>query len=196
MTPQKILCLLSVAAIAAGASAQSPSATTTEKKWDVSHQLIVGLPWGSEKQSEASLQADVKEGEATPDQRLVNALNNLGGWYRAQKKYGDAQNIYKRVLKLQIDRMGQHHDVALTHNDLGVLYTEAGRFPEAEKEFRDALELWKTKWDQEIRTEDEAVTFHNYGMLLEKMGRSGEAKTMEAKADAIISARKKAFGLE
>ncbi len=188
--------LLLTALITANAFGQSPATTATQKKWEVSHQLVFGLPWGSEKQSEASLQADVKEAEATPDQRLVNALNNLAGWYRGQKKYAEAETTYKRVLKLQIDRMGKHHDIALTYNDLGVLYTEAGRFPEAEKEFREALEIWKTMWDQEIRTEDEAVTFHNYGVVLEKMGRSDEAKAMEAKAVAIMAARKKAFGLK
>jgi len=162
----------------------------------VTHQLVVGLRWPSESRPEASLQADVKEAEATPDQRLVNVLNDLAGWYRAQKKFAEAENIYRRVLKLQVDRMGQHHDVALTHNDLGVIFTEAERFAEAEKEFKEALEIWKAKWDQELRTEDEAVTYHNYGVLLEKMGRSDEAKEMEAKADAIMTARKKAFGLD
>jgi tetratricopeptide (TPR) repeat protein len=187
---------LLVTVLTAGtAFARSPS-VPSEKKWAVSHQLVVGLPWGSEKRSEAELQADVKEAEATPDQRLVMVLNDLAAWYRAQKKYGDAENIYRRVLKLQVDRMGQHHDIALTHNDLGVLFTEAERFAEAEKEFKEALEIWKAKWDQELRTEDEAVTYHNYGVLLRRMSRSGEAQEMEAKADTIMAARKKAFGLD
>src|SRR3954466_5749605 len=96
---------------------EAPTAIKAEH-WKVSHQLVTGMPWGSEKKSESILLAEVKEAEATPDQRLVNALNDLGGWYRAQKKYPEAEKVYQRVLKLQVDRMGEHHDVALTHNDL------------------------------------------------------------------------------
>jgi tetratricopeptide (TPR) repeat protein len=124
----------------------------------------------------------------------VLALTGLAGWYRGQKKYAEAEKTYQRVLKLQTDHLGRHHDVALAHNDLAVIYTEWGNFPEAERHFKEALELWRTRWDMPMRTEDEAVTLHNYSALLEKTGRSAEAKEMEAKADAIMEERKKALG--
>lgn len=189
----RLLLRLSAALFVGSAVAQSPKPSVP--KWEVSHQLIVDLPWNRATQTEATLQADVKEAEATPDQRLVFALENLGGWYRDQKKYPEAERTYQRVLKLQTDRLGEHHDVALAHNDLGVVYTESGRFPEAETEFKKALDLWTKKWEQELRTEDEAVTMHNYSVLLEKLGRGADAKAMEEKALAIIAARKKAFGI-
>ena len=45
-------------------------------------------------------------------------------------------------------------------------------------------------------TEDFAVTLHNHAVLLEKLGRTGEARPLEAKAAEIMAARRKAMGLE
>jgi tetratricopeptide (TPR) repeat protein len=180
-------------AVAAHAQTQSPTSSPAPK-WEPSHQLIYGLPWWTEKDSEAELLERVKDAEATPDQRLVSVLNGLAGWYRGQKRYGDAEKIYQRVLKLQLDRMGRHYDVALTHNDLGVIYTESGQFDKAEPHFKEALELWRTLWDRDYRDEDEAVAMHNYAVLLEKTGRAVEAKEMEARAQAIMDAKRKLLG--
>ena len=175
------------------ASAQTPAARATPK-WSVGRQLVYGLPWGSEKETEASLLANVKESEATPDQRLVLALNDLGGWYRGQKRYDEAEKVYKRVIDLQRRRIGEdHRDNALASNDLAVLYTESGRLDEAEAAFKQILGIEHKDWERGIRTEDEAVMYHNYGMLLEKMGRNAEAKAMEDEADAIMQAKQKAL---
>lgn len=173
--------------------AQTPIAQTSPK-WSVGRQLVYGLPWGSEKESEASLLTNVKESEATPDQRLVLALNDLAGWYRGQKKYDEAEKIYQRVIDLERRRMGSAQpDGGLTSNDLAVLYTEAGRFGEAEAAFKQLLGIGHDDWERGIRTEDEAVMFHNYGMLLQKMGRASEAKAMEDQADVIMHARQEAI---
>lgn len=169
------------------------SAEVKEPKWKVGHQLVQGQPWGSETKSEAELLQEVKEEESTGDQRLVLALDDLAAWYRGQKRLDEAATVYKRVLKIQQDRMGaNHYDTALSHNDLGVVHTEAGKLPEAEQEFKAALELWDKSWDMPLKTEDNAVTFHNYSVLLEKMGRGAEAKQMEDKGDEIMKAREAA----
>ncbi|MBI3875131.1 MAG: tetratricopeptide repeat protein [Verrucomicrobia bacterium] len=174
--------------------APSGKAPPAKPKWNVTHQLVQGQPWHSVKKSEQELRADVKESEATPDQRLVLALDDLGGWYRGKARYDDAEKVYRRVLGLQIKRgLEMHYDLALTHNDLGVVLTEAGRHPEAEKAFKAAKELWEKRWDGPLPTEDHAVTLHNYAVLLEKIGRGDEAKSLEAKADEIMAIRKKAI---
>ena len=175
------------------AAPKKPAAETTTakvRKWDVGQQLVQNRPWGSEKRSEAEMLKNVKEAEATPDQRLVLALKDLAGWYRGQKRVADAETTYKRILKFQQDRIGpNHHDVALNHNDLGVFYTETGKYPEAEAQFKRALELWEKSWDMPMKTVDNAVTFHNYALLLEKVGRSADAKTMEGKGEEIMRER-------
>lgn len=166
-------------------------------KWEVRHQLIVGLPWHSENESEADLLAGVKESEATPDNRLVMALNDLAAWYRGQKRYEDAIKTYRRVMELQLRRLGQGGDVApLPLNDIGVVYTEWGRFAEAEEAFKKSLAGYGTPAPGEVRSDFEAVTLHNYSVLLEKTGRAAEAKETEAKAQAIMAAYRKSLGLE
>ena len=89
--------------------------------------------------------------------------------------------------------MGGHHDTALSHNDLGVLYTETSRYAEAEPYFKRALELWDKSWYMPLKTEDNAVTYHNYGVLLEKAGRGADGTAMEAKALAIMRERQDAI---
>lgn len=172
----------------------APSGAPAKPKWNVTHQLVQGLPWPSAKRTEQELLARVKENEATPDQRLVFALNDLGGWYRGQKRYDEAEKVYRRVLEFQIKRgLELHHDLALTHNDLGVVLTEAGRHEPAEAAFKAAKEQWEKRWDGLLPTEDHAVTLHNYAVLLEKLGRAEAAKALEAKADEIMAVRKKAI---
>lgn len=172
----------------------SPAGAPARPKWNVTHQLVQGLPWPSAKRTEQALLADVKESEATPDQRLVFALNDLGGWYRGQKRYDEAEKVYRRVLELQVKRgLETHHDLALTHNDLGVVLTEAGRHEAAAAAFKAAKEQWEKRWDGPLPTEDHAVTLHNYAVLLAKVGRGDEAKSLEAKADEIMAVRRKAI---
>jgi tetratricopeptide (TPR) repeat protein len=176
--------------------AASAGGQTAAPKWEVTNQLIHGMPWHSESQSEAELLAGVKESESTPDNRLVMALNDLAAWYRGKKRYADAEKIYRRVLTLQSRRADQEGEVApLPLNDLGVIFTESGRFAEAEAAFKKSLARYGAPAPGELRTEDEAVTMHNYGILLEKTGRNAEAKEMEARASAILAAWKKARGL-
>ena len=183
-------CRDATAAEQARPAQRTPVADTTtatkERKWNVGRQLVQNMPYGSEKRGEAQLLAYVKMGEPTGDQRLVLALNDLGAWYRGQRRFPDAETVYKRVLKMQLDRTGgHHHDVALSHNDLGVVYTDAGKYSEAEQQFKRALETWDKTWDMPLKTEDNAVAFHNYAVLLEKMGRGAEARSMEGKAEDI-----------
>lgn len=189
-------CLLLAVALCV-APAPKLEAQETPMKWEVRNQLIIGLPWHSEDESEAELLAAIKESEATPDNRLVMALNDLAAWYRGKKRYEDAEKTYRRVLELQARRAGKAGEVApLPLNDLGVIYTEAGRLAEAEEAFKKSLARYGTPAPGELRSDDEAVTMHNYAVLLEKTGRAAEAKEMEAKAQEIMAAHRKAMGLQ
>ncbi|HEV3409639.1 MAG TPA: tetratricopeptide repeat protein [Chthoniobacterales bacterium] len=194
MKPAVALCAALLVTMPLVRAQTSPAVSPSPRKWEATRQLVYGLPWWADKESEAELLARVKDAESTPDQRLVAVLNDLAAWNRAQKKYAEAEKIYQRVLKLQEDRMGKHYDVALTHNDLGVIYSESGQFEKAEKHFKEALEMWRTLWDRPYRDEDEAVAMHNYAVLLEKTGRAAEAKAMEAKAEEIMQAKEKMLG--
>lgn len=176
--------------------AYSADPPLSAEKWQVSHQLVQGTPWPSAKRSEKELLAMVKESEATPDQRLVFALSELGGWYRGQGRLDEAEKAYRRALELQEKRgLANHHDIGLQHNDLGVVLTEAGKYPAAEAAFKTSLQKWEKHWFMPMQTEDYAVTLHNYAVLLQKMGRANDAKTMEEKGVKVMVERRKALGM-
>ena len=123
-------------------------------------------------------------------------MSNLGASYRAQGRYDDAEKVYRRVLELQEKRgLANHHDIGIQHNDLGVVLTEAGRYPAAESEFKTALQKWEKHWPMPMQTEDYAVTLHNYAVLLQKTGRAADAKAMEDKGVKIMAERRKALGM-
>jgi len=142
------------------------------------------------------LLATVKEMESTGDQRLVFALSDLAGWYRGQGRFDEAEKTYRRVLELQEKRgLANHHDIGIQHNDLGVVLTEAGKYPAAESEFKAAMQKWEKHWPMPMQTEDYAVTLHNYAVLLQKTGRANEAKEMEEKGAKIMAERRRALGM-
>lgn len=195
------IALIAPLVIVIGAAALSQrslaaDAPLSAEKWQVTHQLVQGMPWPGAKRPEAQLLADVKEAEPTGDQRLVFALSDLAAWYRAQGRLDDAEKTYRRVLSLQEKRgLANHHDIGIQHNDLGVVLTEAGKHPAAEGEFKASIQKWEKHWAMPMQTEDHAVTLHNYAVLLQKMGRGAEAKAMEDKGVKIMVERRKALGM-
>lgn len=183
-----------------GGSTAGTTASTTDTgghKWSVGRQLIQDLRWGSESEPENQLLANVRESEATPDQRLVLALNDLGAWYRGQKRYDDAEKTYNRVLDLQKNRLGQHFDVTYTENDLGVVLTDAGKYPEAAEHFKVCLDTGEKMQSDGgfaiVRNDDYAEWQHNYSVLLRKMGKAEESDRMEKAALKMLADRQKAI---
>lgn len=166
-------------------------------KWSAGRQLIQDMRWGSETEPEKELLANVREAESTPDQRLVLALNDLGGWYRGQKRFDEAEKTYKRVLDLQKDRLGGHFDVVYSENDLAVVLTDAGKYPEAEEHFKVCLDtgekMQSEGWFATVRNDSYAEWQHNYAVLLRKMGKTEEADRMEAAAVKMMADREKAI---
>ena len=101
-----------------------------------------------------------------------------------------------KFLELQEKRgLANHHDIGIQHNDLGVVLTEAGRYPAAESEFKTSLQKWEKHWPMPMQTEDYAATLHNYAVLLQKMGRAADAKAMEDKGVKIMAERRRALGM-
>lgn len=166
----------------------------SDDKWSVGQQLVQGKPWGSENQPIAELEANVKESEKTPDMRLTLALNDLAGWYRGQKKYDDAEKIYRRVADMEGNRLGAKPG-ELPWNDLGVLYTDMEKYDQAEDQFKRLIARWEVGTSPSaVHNDIEATQRHNYAVLLEKTGHAEEARAMEQKADALMEAKRKETG--
>jgi tetratricopeptide (TPR) repeat protein len=175
--------------VASSPTVTSSESKTTDNKWSVGQQLVQGKEWGSEGQPLAELEANVKESENTPDMRLILALKDLAGWYRGQKKYDEAEKIYRRIADMEGNRLGLKPG-EIPWNDLGVLYTDMEKYDQAEDQFKRLIARWEVgERPTEMSNDIEATQRHNYAVLLEKTGRAGEAKEMEAKADALMKAK-------
>ena len=71
---------------------------------------------------------------------MALSLNNLAGLYESEGKYGAAEPLYQRALKIHENTLGADHpDVATSLNNMAALYHLQGRYVEAEGYFNQAL---------------------------------------------------------
>ncbi len=138
-----------------------------KEEWPVRNQLIRGKPWGSENETEEQLLANLKEAESKPGPDLVDALDDLAGWYRGKKRYNDALNIYKREQDIQAKLSNNPNKLenAYPLNNIAVVCTEAKRFEEAERAFKACLAIHEKDTDP-LNDDGEAETRHNYAEML------------------------------
>jgi CHAT domain-containing protein/tetratricopeptide (TPR) repeat protein len=97
-------------------------------------------------------------------------------------KFDAAEQLYVKVLQIQRSSLGDKHpDVALSLQNLAVLYVKMGRYPEAEPLYRQALDIWEAALGN--RHPDVALALHNLASLYHNgMGRYGEAEPLYRKA--------------
>jgi tetratricopeptide (TPR) repeat protein len=76
----------------------------------------------------------------SPD--LAKSLDRLGCLYQEQGRYGEAEPLLKKALKLHRQLAGDDHpDVATSLNNLAGLYKSQGRYNEAEPLYEQSLEI-------------------------------------------------------
>ncbi len=96
----------------------------------------------AERQLEAGLR--IAEGFGPQDRRLGTTLDNLGSLRRAQGKYAEAEQLYKRSWKILLTALGSEHSlVAQSLNNLAGIYQAQGRNAEAEPLFKRALAIYE-----------------------------------------------------
>jgi tetratricopeptide (TPR) repeat protein len=70
---------------------------------------------------------------------LVPSLNTLGGVYIDMRRYGEAEVVLKRALRLRTDEAGAHYATSL--HDLAAVYYLTGRANQAAKLYDKALRI-------------------------------------------------------
>jgi tetratricopeptide (TPR) repeat protein len=91
------------------------------------------------------------------DPRLASTCNNLAEVFRVQKKYAEAERLYRRALVIREKNLGkEHEDVALIINNLAVLYGEQSRYDVAELLYKRAIEIAEKKFKNQLP----AATIH------------------------------------
>src|SRR5712691_4310083 len=86
-------------------------------------------------EAERLFQSAIKEAErfGPEDPRVATTLNNLAELYRAQRKYAQAEPLYRRALAINEKTLGPAHpNVGATLHNLAGLYHAQGKYAQAE----------------------------------------------------------------
>ena len=125
---------------------------------------------------------EIREKVLGPDHPSVaTTLNNLGGLYRAQGKYDEAEPLYRRALEIREKVLGPDHPyVATTLNNLGLLLAAQGKYDEAEPLYRRSLEIREKVLGPDHP--DVAYSLHNLGTILYEQGNKSDGIAMVRRA--------------
>jgi tetratricopeptide (TPR) repeat protein len=109
------------------------------------------------------------------DLQLAKVWINLGMVYQAERRWDDAEHMFRAALEIRERELGPGHpDVAVALNDLGVLFQKQSRLEEAGPVLERALRTWQTSigathpWV--------AAALNNLGVLYTSLGRVGDAE--------------------
>src|SRR4051794_35505485 len=74
------------------------------------------------------------------DPLLAGSLNNFGQFYRGQRRYPEAADLFSRALAIYTQSYGDNHTLTATViNNLAAVYQTTGRYDEAESLYRRGL---------------------------------------------------------
>jgi CHAT domain-containing protein/Tfp pilus assembly protein PilF len=122
-----------------------------------------------------------KSAPGSNDTDLVYAVNDLANVYRKEASYGDAENTLKQALdKVTPDTAAQ----AVTFGNLGRVYEDQGRYPEAEDLYRRALAISERGGTKSQLTL--AMSTNDLAHILEPQGHYVEAEQLYLRAIAIL----------
>ena len=103
-----------------------------------------------------------------------------------QGKYPEAVEAAKRALEVAEETFGPDHlKVAVSLNNLGLLYKIQGRYAEAESLYKRALTIWEEAYGPDDL--NVATVLGNMAELYKKTGREDEAEKLGARARKIRS---------
>jgi tetratricopeptide (TPR) repeat protein len=132
----------------------------------------------------AIIEYDLK-GVGTEDQvRLTKSLNNLAALYHLQGKYQMAEDVYETCLDIKLALYGdQHLETAINIHNMAALQCARKRWEKAEILYKRALEIRETLLgDDHV---DLIPILKNYSIMLRKLVREDEAKTIEQRIASI-----------
>ena len=128
----------------------------------------------------------LKEQQLGPNHlEVAEAAGSLGSLYQEDRQYKEAEVLFKRALAIRESVAGKEDlGTAGELQRLALLYAEQNRYPEAEPLSKRALAVLEKEFGQNnpVRT---LPILENYANVLRKLGRLGEAQTLETRAQEI-----------
>jgi tetratricopeptide (TPR) repeat protein len=146
----------------------------------------------AERYFERALTAQQKSPNAAPFE-VANSMDNLGDVYGLEGRFDDGERLLNQSVKLLKQAYGAGVVTApnyqKTLNDLGNLYKDAGRLPEAEAALRKAIATEGAKVGD--GDQNAASTIGNLALVLNAQSRYAEAETL---FNQTLIANEKAYG--
>jgi tetratricopeptide (TPR) repeat protein len=133
-----------------------------------------------------------EDGKDTDIATYASTINLLAGTYHAQEKYAEAENKYLEALDIRRNLKGlgeSNPDVAISLNNLGLLYADQGRLDEAKSHYEQALLIQKSLFGE--TNLDIATTLNNLALLFYSQHNLLEA---EKSLEATLKIRQKLLG--
>jgi len=120
-----------------------------------------------------------------PDQLgFAGILDNQGMMFHLQKNFVESEKPLRRAYNLRLELLGAENPiVVVTQVKLAGTLREMGRYEEAERMYRDALEIYEKT--SRLRSMDAAKALEELANLFRQTSREQKAEPLEARAKAI-----------
>ena len=104
--------------------------------------------------------------------------------YYSQGRYNDAEPLYLQSLDIRKRQLGNDHpDVALSLNNLAILYSSQGRYNDAEPLYLQSLDIYKRQLGNDHP--HVALSLNNLALLYSSQGKYLEAENLAQQALVI-----------
>ena len=133
-----------------------------------------------------------EDGKDTDIATYASTINLLAATYHAQEKYAEAEKKYLEALDIRRNLKGlgeSNRDVAITLNNLGLLYADQRRPDQAKSHYEQALLIQKSLFGE--TNLDIATTLNNLALLFYSQHNLPEA---EKSLEATLKIRQKLLG--
>jgi len=133
-----------------------------------------------------------EDGKDTDIATYASTINLLAGTYHAQEKYAEAEKKYLEALDIRRNLKGlgeSNRDVAISLNNLGLLYADQRRPDQAKSHYEQALLIQKSLFGE--TNLDIATTLNNLALLFYSQHNLLEA---EKSLEATLKIRQKLLG--
>jgi tetratricopeptide (TPR) repeat protein len=125
---------------------------------------------------------------------LAELMNALGVLRFNQARYQESIELYQESLRLFKDVVGNERSALIALSNLASSYLKLGRLDEAEPIFQRAIALCTKTLGGDHPTC--GTVLENYAVVLRKLGRKREAKTLAARAQQIARASRRHNGMD
>ncbi|MDW8348110.1 MAG: CHAT domain-containing tetratricopeptide repeat protein [Bacteroidia bacterium] len=116
--------------------------------------------------------------------KYSDACNILAALYHAGAKYKQAEEIFRKLQKLNIHLFGKEHENYISAcNNLAILYQTMGKYSEAEILLKEVMQIDKKKLGEDHL--EYATTCNNLALVYRYQGRYEEAEALYKKALTI-----------